>query len=74
MVRKLIAGLAILLPLGAVAQDAKTVIGNTSKAMGAENLSSITYSGSAAAVNFLQTKGINGPWQRLLQISDREMN
>ena len=38
MVRKLIGAalLAILLSLGAVAQDAKTVIGNTSKAMGAE--------------------------------------
>jgi glyoxylase-like metal-dependent hydrolase (beta-lactamase superfamily II) len=30
--------------------------------MGADSLTSVTYSGSAADVNFLQTKNINGPW------------
>jgi glyoxylase-like metal-dependent hydrolase (beta-lactamase superfamily II) len=44
------------------AQDAKTAIDNASKAMGAAGLTSITYSGKANDVNFLQTKNINGPW------------
>ena len=46
----------------AIAQDAKTVLDNTSKAMGTAGLTSITYSGTANDVNFLQTKNINGPW------------
>ena len=57
-----IAAFVAALSVGAGAQDAGTVIGQTSKAMGIENVSSITYSGSAADVNFLQTKNINGPW------------
>jgi hypothetical protein len=44
------------------AQDAASVISQTAKAMGADGLNSITYSGTAADVNFLQTKNINGPW------------
>jgi glyoxylase-like metal-dependent hydrolase (beta-lactamase superfamily II) len=48
--------------MGAAAQDAKTIISDASKAMGAENLSSITYSGSASNVNFGQTKSISGPY------------
>jgi len=44
------------------APDAKTVIAAASKAMGADNLSSITYSGAAVDVNFLQTRNIDGPW------------
>lgn len=55
--------LALLLVLAPVAaQDAKAVIANAQKAMGADKLGSITYSGTAADVNFLQTKNINGPW------------
>ena len=42
--------------------DAATILGEVSQAMGARTLTSITYSGSAADVNFLQTKSINGPW------------
>jgi glyoxylase-like metal-dependent hydrolase (beta-lactamase superfamily II) len=48
--------------MGAAAQDAKTIIGEASKAMGAENLTSVTYSGSASNVNFGQTKSISGPY------------
>jgi glyoxylase-like metal-dependent hydrolase (beta-lactamase superfamily II) len=56
-------GLFLLVPTGlAIAQDAKTVLDNTSKAMGTAGLTSITYSGTANDVNFLQTKSINGPW------------
>ena len=56
MVKKLIAAsiLVTLLSMNAVAQDAKTVIANVNKAMGAEKLNSITYSGSAMDVSFLQ--------------------
>jgi glyoxylase-like metal-dependent hydrolase (beta-lactamase superfamily II) len=56
-----IALIAVLLATGAIAQDAKTVIANASKAMGAENLNSITYSGSASTGNFGQSQSIGGP-------------
>jgi hypothetical protein len=39
-----------VLSMAAAAQDAKTILGNASKAMGAENLNAITYSGSASNV------------------------
>ena len=63
MLRKLAvaAGLTTVLSMGAVAQDATTVIANATKAMDAENLSSVTYSGSAATGNFGQSKTIAGP-------------
>jgi glyoxylase-like metal-dependent hydrolase (beta-lactamase superfamily II) len=54
--------LLTLLSIGATAQDAKTVIGNASKAMGADTVNAITYSGSAANVNFGQTKRLSGPY------------
>ena len=57
-----IAALVAMLSAGARAQDAATIIREASKAMGADNVTSVTYSGSAADVNFLQTKNINGPW------------
>ena len=44
------------------AQDAKAVIDNVTRAMGASGVTSITFSGTAADVNFLQTRDINGPW------------
>ena len=53
---------AFVLSGGIAAQDAKTVIANASKAMGAEGLNSITYSGSAANGNFGQSKTIAGRW------------
>jgi glyoxylase-like metal-dependent hydrolase (beta-lactamase superfamily II) len=48
-----------LLPASAVAQDARTVIDAASRAMGMEGLSSITYSGAAAAGNFGQSRTIS---------------
>lgn len=47
---------------GAAAQEAKAHIDATMQAMGAATLRSISYSGTAADVNFLQTRNINGPW------------
>jgi len=55
--------LMTVLSLGTAAQDAKTTIGNASKAMGADGLNSITYSGSATNGNFGQSKTIAGPLQ-----------
>ena len=57
-----IALLLTILSTGTAAQDAKTIIGEASKAMGAENLNAITYSGSASNINFGQTKSIGGPY------------
>src|SRR5688500_1200933 len=59
MLRKL--AVLALVSTTAFAQDAGSVIGNASRAMGAEGLSSITYSGSASAGNFGQSKSIAGP-------------
>jgi glyoxylase-like metal-dependent hydrolase (beta-lactamase superfamily II) len=60
-----IAALGVALSFGdarMIAQDAAGVISQTAKAMGADGIDSITYSGTGADVNFLQTKNINGPW------------
>jgi glyoxylase-like metal-dependent hydrolase (beta-lactamase superfamily II) len=54
--------LLTFLSMVAVAQNASTVIGNASKAMGAENLNSITFSGTAQNANFGQSKNIGTPW------------
>jgi glyoxylase-like metal-dependent hydrolase (beta-lactamase superfamily II) len=64
MVRKQIAAslLALTWAASAAAQDAKAVVETAARAMGAAGITSITYSGTAADVNFLQTKNINGPW------------
>jgi glyoxylase-like metal-dependent hydrolase (beta-lactamase superfamily II) len=51
-----------LLSMGTTAQDARTIIANSSKAMGADNVNAITYSGSAANVNFGQTQKLSGPY------------
>ena len=66
MFRKLVVAGALMtvvsLPSGnLVAQDAKAIIASASKAMGADALSSITYSGSATNGNFGQSKTIAGP-------------
>lgn len=50
------------LSTGVDAQNAAAVIGNASKAMGAENLASITYSGTARNANFGQSRNIGTPW------------
>jgi spermidine/putrescine-binding protein len=54
MLRKFGVGalLVTAMSIGAGAQDAKTVIANASKAMGADNLTSLTYSGTAQNGNF----------------------
>jgi glyoxylase-like metal-dependent hydrolase (beta-lactamase superfamily II) len=64
MVRTLVATAVTLTLLcsAASAQDAKAVVGSASKALGAEGLNSITFSGSASNVNFGQTKNIQGPY------------
>ncbi|HLG55429.1 MAG TPA: MBL fold metallo-hydrolase [Vicinamibacterales bacterium] len=64
MVRKiLVTALFMALVLtSARAQDAKSVLGNASKTLGADGLSSITFSGSASNINFGQSKSINGPY------------
>lgn len=56
--------LAGLLSATAAAQDAKTVIGNASKAMGADNLTSITYYGSGANFTLGHNNNANLPWPR----------
>ena len=50
MIRTCVAAVALaaLVTSPAFAQDAKTIVSNSSKAMGAENLNSITYYGSGA--------------------------
>src|SRR5687768_13661783 len=68
MVKKLFARATLLATLlawlsaGVAAQNAATVIASASKAMGADNLSSISYSGSAQNANFGQSKNIGTPW------------
>jgi hypothetical protein len=46
----------------AFAQDAKTVLGNASKAMGADNLQSIQYSGTGTEFAFGQAVNVSSPW------------
>ena len=58
------AGLVGLLSLPVAAQDAKAVISSASKAMGAENLSSITMYGSGANFGLGQSNNSNGAWPR----------
>src|SRR5688572_18281590 len=47
--------------VNAAAQDVKTVLTNASRAMGVDKLTSITYSGTAHDVSFLQSYGVNTP-------------
>jgi glyoxylase-like metal-dependent hydrolase (beta-lactamase superfamily II) len=53
-----------LMASSAAAQDAKTVIANASKAMGADSLNSITYYGSGANFGLGQSNNANGQWPR----------
>ena len=50
-----------MVSLGVAAQDATSIIAGASKASGADGVTSITYSGSAANGNFGQSKNISGP-------------
>jgi glyoxylase-like metal-dependent hydrolase (beta-lactamase superfamily II) len=49
----------------ALAQDTKTVLANASKAMGADNVTSVTLVGSGANYNLGQNNNANGPWPRV---------
>jgi len=48
-----------LFPVGAIAQDVKTVIGDASQVMGVTGMNSITYAGAAAQGNFGQSRVIS---------------
>ena len=54
----------MLLPVTALAQDAKTVIANASKAMGVDGLNSIMFYGSGANFGLGQSNNANGEWPR----------
>ena len=53
--------LATLLSLGVAAQNAGSVVAAASKAMGADSLNSVTYSGTARNGQFGQSKAIGEP-------------
>ncbi|MEQ1574912.1 MAG: hypothetical protein ABL993_11770, partial [Vicinamibacterales bacterium] len=54
-----------LVAQSAAAQDAKTVLANASRALGADSLTSITYYGSGANFNLGQSNNSNGAWPRV---------
>ncbi len=58
--------LVALLTLSLAAQDANTVIANASKAMGADNLKSIQYSGSGYDFAIGQNLNPNSPWPKFI--------
>jgi len=53
------------LPAAVIAQDAGTVLSHTAKAMGAEDLRTIQYSGSGSVFAFGQSRKPNAPWPQL---------
>jgi len=55
-------GLVFLLSLPAAAQDVKATLGNATKAMGVETLTSIHYYGVAQTGNLGQNNNANQPW------------
>src|SRR5438034_153706 len=62
-------GLVILLtaiPAAIVAQDAKTVLDSAAKALGAENLRTIQYSGAGSNFAVGQSLNPNAPWPRFV--------
>jgi glyoxylase-like metal-dependent hydrolase (beta-lactamase superfamily II) len=60
----IVAAPALVFPVAAGAQDAKTVIANASKAMGADGLNSIALNGSGANYGLGQSNNANGEWPR----------
>ena len=68
MVKKCLAAILFvtLLSWTAAAQDAATVIGNASKAMGVENLKTIQYSGSGADFALGQNANPSLPWPKFI--------
>src|SRR5687768_6370649 len=67
MIRESFAALAVvcLLAHPALSQDAKTVIANASKAIGADGVNSVTFYGSGANYNLGQSNNAQGPWPRV---------
>jgi glyoxylase-like metal-dependent hydrolase (beta-lactamase superfamily II) len=63
LLRKILLAAVVVafLPAGAVAQNASPVVAAASKAMGADNLTSITYAGTARNGAFGQSKSIGDP-------------
>lgn len=59
-----VALLGALLPAGAAAQDAKAVVENAVKTMGAENLGSVRYSGSGFNYALGQAVNPSSPWPK----------
>ena len=58
-------GVCLLLAcMTATAQDAKTVIAASSKAMGIDNVNSVMFYGSGANFGLGQSNNANGPWPR----------
>ena len=55
---------ALLIPVAAGAQDAKTVVANASKTMGADGLRSIVVYGAGANYGLGQSNNANGEWPR----------
>src|ERR1700680_5115116 len=53
----------------ALAQDAKTVLGNASKAMGADNVKTIQYSGTATEFAFGQAVNPSAAWPLFVEKS-----
>src|SRR5215510_9087359 len=69
MVRKWLAAMAIVgvAVSTAGAQDARTMLGNASKAMGTDGLNSIYFYGTAQAGNLGQNNNANQPWPMAAQ-------
>lgn len=59
-----VALLGAMLPAGAAAQDAKAVVENAVKTMGAENLGSVRYSGSGFNYALGQAVNPSSPWPK----------
>jgi glyoxylase-like metal-dependent hydrolase (beta-lactamase superfamily II) len=74
---KRLIGIALVLIVGSAAtgaQDAAGVVAAASKAMGADGLMSITYSGTANDINFLQSRNIDRPPLRPITNYTRTLN
>lgn len=71
MLKKYVAGLALvtLAVWTASAQDAKTVIGNASKAMGADTLKTAQYSATGLDFALGQAPNPNSPWPKFIDKS-----
>jgi glyoxylase-like metal-dependent hydrolase (beta-lactamase superfamily II) len=62
MIARALGAATLLFAANVWAQDATAVISRTSQTMGANGLTGIVLTGSAADVNFLQSRSIAGPW------------